>query len=58
MSELPAINYQFVAQKLSTKVSDLVFQNIQLEVLAEGLRDERDAAKAEVSRLQTHTPDA
>lgn len=51
MSDLPSIDPAKVAQKLLTKVTDLTHQTVQLEVLAESLRDERDAARRQVADL-------
>lgn len=42
MSELPYIEFEKVSARLSAKLSDVIYQNSQLEVLAEALRDERD----------------
>lgn len=65
MSELPEISFQSVAQKLLQKHADQTYQNLQLEVLAESLRDERDTAvaqladaRAEVERLRREQQDA
>lgn len=42
MSNLPEINPNILVKKLVAKNSDLSFQVLQLETLAELLRDERD----------------
>lgn len=44
MSELPTIDQSKVAQKLLAKASQSSYEAVQLEVLAEMLRDERDDA--------------
>ena len=59
------MNFQTVAEKLLQKHSDTLYQTLQLEVLAESLRDERDTAvaqladaRAEVERLRREQQDA
>lgn len=52
MSDLPAINYQIVSQKLASKVAELTLQCTALENLAESLRTQRDETTAEVSSLR------
>jgi hypothetical protein len=44
MSNLPQIDPAKLAQKLATKNAEQSYQLVQLEVLAEALRDERDEA--------------
>ena len=51
MSNLPEINPQVLISKLSAKNTDLTFQNVQLEALAEALRDERDKFEAERNEI-------
>lgn len=53
MSELPSINTSSVQTKLLTRLSESLLQGIQLEVLAEALRSERDEAHNEVHRLRS-----
>lgn len=57
MTDLPEINYQTVSQKLNAKLTDLTFQNVQLEVLAEALKAERDQARKELDDLKTTQSD-
>lgn len=58
MTALPQIDPAQVAQKLLSKNSELTFQVTQLEVLAEALRDERDAARTKVAELEAEkTPE-
>lgn len=58
MTALPQIDPAQVAQKLLTKNNELTYQVTQLEVLAEALRDERDAARAKVAELEAEkTPE-
>jgi hypothetical protein len=57
MTALPEINYQAVCQRLSGKISELIYQNTQLEILAELLRDERDSALMAAQNSQTHNTD-
>lgn len=54
MAALPEINYQIVAQKLSLKLSESIFQSTQLEVLAESIRDERDQLVQQVQELENN----
>lgn len=51
MSELPTIDPNKVAQKLLSTISELTYSKVQLEVLAESLRDERDVANRRVAEL-------
>lgn len=56
MSNLPTLDSLKVAQrhieKLSTRVAESEYRETKLEILAETLRDERDAARAEVAVLK------
>jgi hypothetical protein len=56
MSNLPAVDNLKVAQrsiqKLTTQISEGMHRESQLEILAEALRDERDAARSQVEQLQ------
>lgn len=56
MSNLPTVDELKIAQrhnqKLSIQLSEAVFRETQLEVLAEAIRDERDAAVAERDALK------
>ncbi len=52
MSELPQIDPAKVAQKLIAKNGELTYQVTQLEVLAEALRDQRDASDKRVAELE------
>lgn len=47
MSETPKANMDKVAQKLATQIADLQYQLSQVEVIAETLKYERDAARNE-----------
>jgi hypothetical protein len=55
MSQLPEVDMRTVAQRLSLKLSDQIFQTTQLEVLAEALRDERDSALSELTQLKSES---
>jgi len=56
MSNLPAVDNLKVAQrsiqKLTTQISEGMHRESQLEILAEALRDERDAARSQVEQLK------
>lgn len=56
MSNLPKVDplkaSQRHNQKLSTELSESAFRETHLELLAESLRDERDAALAELATLK------
>lgn len=47
MSNLPVVDQQAISQRLMVKLSELMYQNTQLELLAEALRDARDVAISE-----------
>ena len=49
MSNLPEINKDAVIRRQAERIADLSTQVATLEVLAEALRDERDAARAEAA---------
>lgn len=55
MSELPVIDAHKVAQreveKLRAQITEANYREAKLEVLAEALRDERDAARAEIAEF-------
>lgn len=51
MPDLPPIDAQAVSQRLLSRLSDLTYQNIQLELLAETFRDQRDLAVQERNTL-------
>lgn len=52
MSTLPSIDPNKVSQRLLTKASEYLLQTIQLEILAEALRDERDGYQSELSEAR------
>lgn len=52
MSNLPEINYQKVSQRLGTDIGTSAVTRAALEILAEQLREERDAARLEVEQLR------
>ncbi len=56
MSNLPKVDplkaSQRHNQKLSTELSEGAFRETHLELLAEALRDERDAARTELAELK------
>jgi hypothetical protein len=56
MSNLPTVDAlkasQRHIQKLSTQLNEGAFRETHLELLAEALRDERDAALAELADLK------
>ena len=59
MSNLPELDSMKIIQKFSEKTTDLTYQVIQLTVLSETLRDQRDSvlrerheAQAEVEKLK------
>src|SRR5690606_27278191 len=49
MSNLPEINKDAVIRRQAERIAELSTQVATLEVLAEALRDERDAARAEAA---------
>lgn len=49
MSSLPTIDQSKVASRLVTKLSEVISQSTQLEILAEALRDERDDANRKLN---------
>jgi hypothetical protein len=53
MSNLPEINYQKVAQRMGAELGALTFTKTTLEILAENLRDERDAALLRCAELES-----
>lgn len=58
MSELPTIDPLKVAtreaEKLRTRITEASYRETQLEILAETLRDQRDAAIVELNELKAH----
>lgn len=48
MSQLPPIDYQKVAQRLSQELATTTLAKSSLEILAEALRSERDNARAQL----------
>lgn len=52
MSTLPEIDSEKVISKLSAKLAETQMHNTKLEVLAEALRDQRDAAYQTINSLQ------
>jgi len=49
VSDLPQIDPGAVIQRQAAKIAELTTQVASLELLCEALRDERDAARAEVA---------
>lgn len=58
MSDLPEIDPNKVAQRLNAKGAEKEYQLIQLELLAEALRDERDQARTERDDLSRRLAEA
>lgn len=57
MSNLPELDPLKIAQrhnqKLTTQLNDAQYRETNLEILAEALRDERDAARNELATLKS-----